>query len=153
MFWRFNKKRFLLDRDDRERVTAAIRTVEAKTTGEVRVFVESRCSYMDALDRARELFFRLKMMHTERRNAVIIYLALDDHQFAIYGDENAYVQLGGAQFWQRAADMLLQKLKEGKVAEGLVCCIEAVGQELATHFPFDPAVHKNELPDEIVFGK
>ncbi len=153
MFPFSKKKNELLERDDRERIVAAIRAVEAQTTGEIRVFIESYCSYMDALDRARELFARLKMYHTERHNAVLVYIALHDHQFAIYGDENAYEQFGGSAFWQSAAEHLVAHFKQTKITEGIVSCIEELGTALKTHFPYDPAVTKNELPDEIVFGK
>ncbi len=153
MFPFSSKKKALLERDDRERIVAAIRTVESQTTGEVRVFVESYCDYMDALDRAREIFTELKMSATERHNAVLVYVALHDQQFAIYGDEEAFEKLGGAAFWEKSANHLLEHFKQGKITAGLVCCIEELGLALKTHFPYDPAITKNELPDEIVFGK
>lgn len=147
------KKKPLLDPKDQEQVVAAIRAAEAGTTGELRVFIESRCQYVNAMDRATELFLELGMQHTVGRNAVIIYMALHDHQFAIMGDEAIYKQAGGAAFWQEAAGHLKAHLREGRITTGLVACVEELGKALATHFPFDPAVHKNELPDEIVFGK
>lgn len=153
MFPFSKKKNELLERDDCERIVASIRTVESQTTGEVRVFIESYCDYMDALDRAKELFTKLKMYHTERRNAVLVYVALDDQQFAIYGDENAYDRFGGSAFWQTAAEHLVAHFKQSRITEGIVSCIQELGIALKIHFPYDPAVTKNELPDEIVFGK
>ena len=41
------------------------------TSGEVRVFVENRCSYMDAIDRAKEIFAELKMDETDRQECCI----------------------------------------------------------------------------------
>ena len=43
--------------------------------------------------------------------------------------------------------------KKGRFSEGLVRGIAEVGKRLAEHFPYDPATDKNELPDEIDFGK
>ncbi|HTN46967.1 MAG TPA: TPM domain-containing protein [Flavipsychrobacter sp.] len=151
----FSKKKNddLLEQDDRERIVAAIRTVEAQTTGEIRVFVESSCSYLDALDRAKEIFAELKMSNTERRNAVLVYVALDDQQFAIFGDEQIYLKAGGPVFWEKAAGHLLEHFKESRIAEGIASCVLELGNALKHHFPYDPAVTKNELPDEIVFGK
>ena len=131
----------------------AIRAAEEQTTGEIRVFVEARCAYMDAMDRAKELFTQLGMESTERRNAVLLYLATEDHQFAIFGDVEIYARAGGPAFWQEAASNLQRDLRAGEMEEGLVRCIETLGSALARHFPYDPAVTKNELPDEIVFGK
>lgn len=143
----------LIDTDDQERIVAAIRSAESATTGELRVFVESRCSYVDAMERAKELFFKLNMDKTERRNAVIVYLALKDHQFAIMGDKEIYEQAGGPLFWEQAAGRLKEHLQKGQVAEGLTICINELGKAMAHYFPYDPAITKNELPDEIVFGK
>ncbi|HRO42802.1 MAG TPA: TPM domain-containing protein [Flavipsychrobacter sp.] len=147
------KKKDLLDTDDQERIVAAIRSAESGTTCELRVFIESRCEYMDALDKAKELFVKLGMANTERRNAVIVYMALDDHQFAIFGDEEIYTRAGGPIFWETAAEHLIDHLKQGQIADGLVACINELAEAMAQHFPYDPAVHRNELPDEIVFGK
>lgn len=149
----FSKHKPLLPPEDQERVVACIRNAEAGTTGELRVFVESKCSYVDAMDRARELFEKLGMTQTERRNAVLIYMALDDHQFAIIGDKEIYEQAGGPAFWERAAHEMKTYLKAGQIAEGLCVGVNELGRALAQYFPHDPAVHRNELPDEIVFGK
>ena len=147
------KKEPLIDGEGQQKITAAIAAAEARTTGEVRVYVESRCAYIDAMDRAVELFAGLGMDQTERRNAVIVYLAIKDHQFAIFGDHEIYIQAGGPAFWQKAAAELKTYLKAGQYADGLAVCVKELGDALAQHFPYDPSVHRNELPDEIVFGK
>jgi uncharacterized membrane protein len=130
-----------------------IRAAESRTTGEIRVYVEPRCAYMDAMDRARELFVQLGMEATERRNAVLLYLAVKDRQFAIFGDEQIYALAGGPAFWREAAAGLQHDLRAGDFSGGLCRCIETLGNSLAHHFPYDPTVTRNELPDEIVFGK
>jgi uncharacterized membrane protein len=143
----------MLDTDSQNRVVAAIKEAESKTTGEVRVFIEHRCEYMDPLERARELFLNLAMDKTTARNAVIIYIAISDKQFALFGDKEIYEQAGGATFWEAAAEKLKGHLKRKELTEGLVNCIHELGGALAKYFPHDPSVLKNELPDEIVFGK
>ena len=66
----------LLDAEVQNQVVEHIKAAELKTTGEVRVFVEARCAYVDPMDRAKEIFSQLAMDQTERRNAVIIYMAI-----------------------------------------------------------------------------
>ncbi len=143
----------MLPSDVQEAVVAAIRAAEVRTSGEIRVFMEHHCSYMDALNRALELFTSLGMEQTEERNAVLVYVALTDKQFAIYGDEEIYKRVGGPHFWERAAQILQAALRNNDLAGGLVTSIGEIGAALATHFPYDASVDKNELPDEIVFGK
>jgi uncharacterized membrane protein len=149
----FFRKKPLIDPTAQAAIVACISEAEKHTTGEIRVFVEPKTKHTDAIHRAQELFLKLGMTKTERRNAVLVYLAIKDRKFAILGDKEIYEKAGGAEFWHAAADILKQHLKEEKVAEGLSACIRALGTALATHFPYDPAVTKNELPDEIVFGK
>jgi uncharacterized membrane protein len=148
----FSKKQ-MLDKDAQLRIVACIKEAESKTSGEVRVFVEGKCSYMDAMDRAREIFTNLAMEKTVARNAVIIYLALTDRQFALFGDTAIYEKAGGAEFWRKAAEKLAAHLKAHEITEGICNCVRELGTALANHFPYDPAIKKNELPDEIVFGK
>lgn len=149
----FSKKIPLINEADQAEIVEVIRQAEARTTGEIRIFVESHCSYVDALDRAKEIFVKLKMANTERRNAVLIYLALRDHQFALLGDDAIYAAGGGPVFWEAAALQLKEQLKNGNLVLGFEACVSMLGKALATHFPYDPAVDKNELPDEIVFGQ
>ena len=149
----FRKRQPLLANDAQEKIVACIKAAESSTSGEIRVFVEGHCTYMDPLDRAKELFAKLAMEKTAARNAVIIYIALIDRQFALFGDVAIYEKAGGADFWKKAADKLTGHLRKNEVTEGICNCINELGMALATHFPPDPLIKKNELPDEIVFGK
>jgi uncharacterized membrane protein len=38
-------------------------------------------------------------------------------------------------------------------AEGFIKIINDIGEALVTHFPYDHKGDRNELPDDIVFGK
>jgi uncharacterized membrane protein len=143
----------LLSSAEQEEVVACIREAEKNTTGELRVFLESKCSYVDAMDRAWELFASMGMMETERRNAVLVYMALEDKQFAIVGDKEIYEKAGGPAFWERAAGELKNYLRAGHIKQGLCVCVNELASAMAQHFPYDPSVIHNELPDEIVFGK
>ena len=150
MFWN-NKP--LLPNDVQEAVVAAIRAAELRTTGEIRIFVEPHCAYIDALERAKELFSQLGMEQTELRNAILIYVAMKDKQFALFADEAIHQKAGGPSFWAQAAASLQTGLRQGLMKEGLVHCVNELGDALSVHFPYDPNIEKNELPDEIVFGK
>jgi uncharacterized membrane protein len=143
----------MLDKESQHKIVACIKEAESKTSGEIRVFMEHHCEYMDSMHRAQELFKNLAMEKTAARNAIIIYIALTDRQFALFGDTAIYEKAGGAEFWKSAAAKLTGHLKKNNVTEGICNCIHELGTELATHFPYDPAIKKNELPDEIVFGK
>src|ERR1043165_9250780 len=89
MFSLFRRKP-ILDKATQDKIVAAIREAESKTSGEIRVFIEHHCTYMDAMDRAKEIFYNLGMEKTVAGNAIIIYVAFTDRQFALYGDTTIY---------------------------------------------------------------
>ena len=148
----WKKNRTFFTKEDQAVITEAIQNAERQTSGEIRVFVESKCSYMDALDRAVELFFKLEMDETEERNAVLIYIAINDHQMAIFGDEGIHLKVGTT-FWNNEIKQMISAFNKHDYALGLKQCIADVGNALHTHFPYDHKTDKNELPDEILFGR
>ena len=148
----FRKKRSFFSEEETKLIVKAIRHAENQTSGEVRVFVESRCSWMDAIDRAAELFFSLKMDKTEQRNAVVVYVAVKDRQLAVFGDEGIHNKVGAA-YWNKVVGEMLASFNTHNYAEGISNCVIQIGDALTTHFPFNRDTDKNELPDEIVFGR
>ena len=123
-----------------------------QTSGEIRLFVESRCRFVDPLDRATEIFWGLKMDHTVERNGVLIYVAVKDHQLAILGDEGIH-QCVGAEFWRNEVRNMLKHFQNKEYVEGIIAIVEDIGLALKTNFPYVSRTDKNELPDDIVFGK
>jgi uncharacterized membrane protein len=152
MFSLFKKKE-ILDKAVQQEVARHIKQAESTTSGEIRVFVESKCTAADPLTRAKEIFAALHMHKTVARNAILVYLATDSKVFALFGDTAIYEQAGGQKFWESAAQKLKEQLSAKQYKEGLCNCIDELARVLAIAFPYDPAINKNELPDEIVFGK
>ena len=138
--------------DESTRIVEAIRGAEQRTSGEIRVFIESRCRFVDPLDRASEIFWNLKMDHTVYRNSVLLYVAVKDHQFAIFADTGIHEKLGN-DFWLKEVNMMSRHFKENHYLEAILYVINDIGQALHVHFPFDSQADKNELPDDLVFGK
>ncbi len=135
-----------------EQIVNAIRAAEKETSGEIRVYIESKNPYVNPLDRAGEIFFSLKMNQTKQRNGVLLYIAMKHHEVALFADEGIYEAVGAA-WWHSAVKDMLAEFKEQHIAEGIVHCVLRVGQLLNEKFPYDAGTDKNELPDEIVFGK
>ena len=148
----FSKKKEFFSPPDNEKVVQAIRNAEMRTSGEIRVFIESRCRFIDAMDRALEIFTNLKMEQTEFRNAVLLYIALKDRQLAVYGDKGIHEKVG-AEFWNVAVKRILAHFNKDDYAGGIANCVTEIGEQLQQHFPYDKGTDKNELPDEIIFGK
>lgn len=146
------KQQVFFTSEQQHRIIQAVQQAERQTSGEVRVYVESKCRFMDALDRAEEIFFRLRMEKTTLHNGVLVYVAVDDHQVAVYADE-AIHQKAGKQYWLGTVATMLQHFRQEQVADGICMAVLKIGEALAHHFPYDATTDKNELPDDIVFGK
>lgn len=152
MFGFLRKKKKFFSEEENHLIVKAIRQAEKSTSGEVRVFVESRCSWMDAIDRAAEIFFSLQMEKTEQRNATLVYVAMKDKQLAVFGDKGIHEKVGDA-YWNQVVHDMLADFNKNDYAKGIAECVIQIGNALHTHFPFDRDTDKNELPDEIVFGR
>ena len=148
--WRKQKK-FFSD-EESHLVVKAIQHAEKNTSGEVRVFIESRCRWVDAIDRAAEVFFSLKMDQTELRNAVLVYVAIKDRQLAVFGDTGIHEKVGD-EYWNKVVKEMLAGFNSNNYAQSLAGCVMQIGEALHREFPYNKDVDKNELPDEIVFGK
>lgn len=148
----FNKKKPFLHKHENESVVQAIREAEKRTSGEIRVFIESKNPLVDTLERAALIFYKLEMERTIHRNAVLIYVASVHREIAIFGDEGIHQSVGAA-YWKSELEQMLQYFRDGNIADGLVACIQHIGTALNEKFPYHATEDKNELPDEIVFGK
>ncbi len=139
-----------LGKEAEKLIVYAISKAESRTSGEIRVHIESRCK-SDVLDRAATVFKTLSMHKTKERNGVLIYLSVNDRKFAIIGDVgiNALVP---ADFWDFTKELVISHFKKGEFTEGLLAAIELTGKHLKQYFPHQKD-DVNELSDEISFGK
>ena len=148
----WQKKKDFFTRDEKARIVEAIQLAEQRTSGEVRVYVESHCRYVDPLDRAKEVFDSLKMSETDMRNATLVYVAVKDRQAAVFGDAGIHEKVG-QKYWEEEVNKMLLTFRQQKLADGLLECIRDIGEALHYYFPYDSSTDKNELPDDIVFGR
>ncbi len=153
MFSIFKRKQVKFFSDEEEAsIVEAIQLAEKRTSGEIRVHIESKCRFVDPLDRAEEIFSGLKMEETQLRNAVLVYVAMQDRQLAIYADKGIF-EKAGAEFWHKEAGMMLQQFNKNNYAKGIIQVIHEIGEALSSFFPYDEKIDKNELPDQIAFGR
>jgi len=148
----FKKTKSYFHPHDMERIVVAIRNAERRTSGEIRIYIESKNPLVNVLERAAEVFYNLKMEQTDHRNAVLLYIAMDHHEVALFADEGIYKKAGGA-YWEKEMEEMLAHFKTNNIPEGIVNCVAHIGETLCKEFPYDAENDRNELPDEIVFGK
>lgn len=141
---------------DLDAIASAVTAAEAHTSAELRVHLERRVPAGpggepgDALARARAVFQALGMDHTEERSAVLIYVAIDDHQLAVIGDEGVHARVGSG-FWDRVRDAMVDRLRSGAAREAVLAGVADVGTVLARFFPRRPG-DVDELSDRVSLG-
>lgn len=138
-----------LTKDEEQEIIEAIRLAEKETSGEIRVHIEKTASIAH-FERALEVFHLLKMDATELQNGVLIYLAVDDHQFVICGDKgiNDVVE---SDFWDCTKDLMATHFKAGNFKQGLIEGILRSGSRLQQYFPWKEG-DSDELSNEISRG-
>jgi uncharacterized membrane protein len=141
-----SKVEAFLSTEEEKDIIEAIQNAEKNTSGEIRVHIE-QSSKEDAYKRAVEVFHSLKMNDTKLRNGVLIYLAVADKTFAIYGDEGINTVVAD-NFWDTTRDTIQQHFKSGNFKQGLVEGIKEAGIQLKTYFPWQQD-DANELSNEI----
>lgn len=135
-----------LTKEQEEDVINAIREAELNTSGEIRVHFEKSLN-QDAIKRAQEVFYQLEMEKTLNKNGVLFYVAVDDHKFAIIGDEGIDKKVP-KNFWVSIKDEVITEFVKGNHSKGLVLGILHAGEKLKEFFPYSDK-DENELSDEI----
>ncbi|MBT9611752.1 MAG: TPM domain-containing protein [Burkholderiales bacterium] len=132
-------------------IEAAIAASETRHLGQIRFAVEESLAF-DALwrgktgrERALEVFANLRVWDTELNNGVLVYLLLADRDVEIVADRGIYRAVGEAA-WEEICRSIEAALQAGQFETGVVKGVEAIGAQLAVHYPRH-AAGANELPD------
>jgi uncharacterized membrane protein len=135
---------------DHDRIIETIRVAEAGTSGEIRIAIAP--FFFGSLERRSERAFRrLGMSRTRLHNSVLIFVVPSRRQFRVLGDSAIHACVGQAHWDQVVSDLRVQ-FTAGDYTEGLIVVVEAVGRELARHFPASIENNPDELPNEIAEG-
>ncbi len=145
------KKKAFFTKEEAAIIVNAIREAEKLTSGEIRLYLQTKCKYIDPMDRAKEVFQELNMNKTLLHNGVLIYVATQDKQLCIFADKGIHEKVD-AHVWKSAVQLIKENFAKEQYVDGLVSAVNYIGTLLQQYFPYD-SQDKNELPDNIVFGK
>ncbi len=138
-----------LTANEEQEIVKAIVEAEKNTSGEIRVHIEPH-SHTNHFKRAQEVFHYLKMDKTKEGNGVIIYIAVNDRKFVIYGDKGID-RVVPENFWDNTKNILENHFKKGNFKQGIIEAVLMAGKELQIHFPWHPN-NTNELSNEVSKG-
>ncbi len=138
-----------LTAEEEQEIVLAIIEAEKNTSGEIRVHIETH-SPLAHFKRAQEVFHLLKMDNTKQENGVLIYVAVSDKKFVIYGDRGIN-KVVPPDFWDTTKNRIQAHFIQGNYKQGIIEGVVHAGKELALHFPWQHN-DTNELNNEVSKG-
>ena len=137
-------------KEEKNKIVQAIKEAEHQTSGEIRLHLESR-SKGNTLERAVHIFEKLKMHDTRLRNGTLIYIAVKDRKFSIFGDQGIN-EIVPDNFWEDVKEEMRRFFIKDQFADGVIRGIFLIGEKLKEFFPYQED-DVNELPDDISIGE
>ena len=101
-----------------------------------------------AHEAAREQFLARRVSHTRGRTGILFYVAVAERHAELVVDAAIAEQIDEHAF-KPITTRLIGKLREGRIADGVVEAVEACGNLLATKFP-PGSDNPDELPNKVV---
>jgi putative membrane protein len=98
--------------------------------------------------RAIAIFKAAAEQRTTGRTGLLIYLSMAERRAEIVADE-AILKVTDDHTWGEAMTALIENVREGRAADGIVAAIERVSAVLSEHFPRSTA-DVNEIPDKLI---
>jgi len=141
--------RLFFTKEEQEEIKRAVAETESKTSAEIVVRLERNCPG-DPLVHCRDLLEALGITHAKSRSGVILFVSLEDHKVAVFGDIAVHRVLGN-EHWEQLCGTIARGFKEGKPCEALCKAIRRIGDQLRGPLPR----HKNdvnELSDDLSIG-
>ena len=114
-----------------------------------RPFIGRQEMAAEVAEAARAAFYQFRVHRTAAGTGLVIYLSLYERQVQILGDESLDDLLSQAE-WDELRDLVVNGLREGHGADGLIATIRRCGDLLAARIPVS-AGDRNELHNELQF--
>ena len=98
--------------------------------------------------RALELFRASAERRTHGRTGILLYLSLLEHRAEIVADEAIHSRVD-PEVWGDAMAALIERVKAGRIGEGMAVAVEKMGAVLADILP-PTHENPNEIPDRLI---
>ncbi len=96
---------------------------------------------------AAAAFQQFRVRATAGATGILIYISLYERMVRVVGDDVIAARLGQSD-WEEIRDLVIQGIRDGDPARGLVRAVEKCGALCAVHFPSQPR-DRNELSNAL----
>lgn len=93
-------------------------------------------------------FFANNLHQTQDRTGVLLFVSLAERHVEIMGDKGINRKIDPAE-WREMIDEMVTAIRQNRVRDGYMACIEKVTARLKEHFPARDG-DENELPNQVV---
>lgn len=105
-----------------------------------------------AEEQALQEFAALGVHRTHECTGVLILVSLLEREVVVLADEGIHSRVQ-AEVWLEVNRKILEGIRSGSLARGLLAGIAEAGAILAHHAPPPPGLNRNELPDHLVLRR
>ena len=116
----------------------------------LRPLVSSAAKQATVHRRAAAAFIDNRVHRTRDASGVLILLSLFERRVEILADEGIHAKVG-VDGWQSHVKLIVEGMKTGSPAAGIIACIDLIGKELTDMVPIKPD-DENELSNEVVIS-
>jgi uncharacterized membrane protein len=127
-------------------VEKAIEEAELLTSAEFKLHIEEVCNE-DVLDRAAFVFSELQLHKTQLRNAVLLYVSVNDRKVSILADAGAKAHLS-EEILSNCLSTLINDFKSNSYAAGIRSCFLTLADALKSSFPYQTS-DINEISNKV----
>ncbi|MGZ3652166.1 MAG: TPM domain-containing protein [Bdellovibrionota bacterium] len=113
----------------------------------VRLLVPEQALAEEVNHAAYASFVRNGVMNTHDRTGVLIFVSLRERRVQILADSGIHEKVG-SHFWDAEVKRIVEGIRAGKPAAGIVGAIQSIGERLHEHFPHR-ASSENELSNRL----
>jgi len=98
--------------------------------------------------RAREQFHAQNLHRTREQSGILLFVSVAERHVEILADSGIHAKVPPGT-WDAIVAAFTTRVRERNVATGFLEAVNAIGAQLATHFPAE-GVNPNELPDHLI---
>ncbi len=109
--------------------------------------IPKKVRYWRAANMARRQFLENGLHKTEQGSGLLIFVSAQERYVEILADYGI-TQIIADEQWQDIVSHFVLQVKDKRIEEGFIQCIQSCGQLLAEHYP--ATSDKNELPNKLV---
>ncbi|MEZ0393156.1 MAG: TPM domain-containing protein [Pseudobdellovibrionaceae bacterium] len=113
-----------------------------------RLLIPKKDQSFEVEERALLEFYQSGIPGTRERTGVLIFVSLMERKAVVLADESITKKLP-QETWAQICQDMVEGIKKGKTAEGLVQAIQRSGELLAQHFPHG-SENDNELSNHLI---